>query len=176
VRICYRRWELRDVESICQLLHDTWLNTYTPFIPQEDILEYLAEYHNGSAIRTYMENQNIVGFVAEVDETLAGYEKTFFHGEEKRLYVQQLYVLPHYQGAGLGKQLMVFAAEHAATFNLDRVWLGVMTENTKALLWYQNLGYQIVEKTPMAMGKSNVEHYVGYIPVAGINHLNDRKQ
>jgi ribosomal protein S18 acetylase RimI-like enzyme len=72
---------------------------------------------------------------------------------------------------GLGKQLMAFAADHAKTYDLDRVWLGVMVDNTAALLWYQNMGYQIIEKTPFTLGKTTVEHYIGFIPVADIFQL-----
>jgi diamine N-acetyltransferase len=175
MRISYRRWELKDVESIRQLLHDTWLDTYVKFIPYEDILEYLNEHYSADIIRSFFDDRYIVGFVAEVDGAVAGYEKTFYNQEEKRLYVQQLYILPRYQGWGLGKQLMVFAADHAKTYDLDRVWLGVMGDNTAALLWYQNMGYQVREKTPFTLGKTTVEHYIGFVPVADIFQLNKKK-
>jgi len=175
VRISYRRWELKDIESIRQLLYDTWLDTYAEFIPREDILEYLKGYYNGDILRSFVDDQNVVGFVAEVDGAIAGYEKTFYNREEKRLYVQQLYILPRHQGLGLGKQLMAFAADHAKTYDLDRVWLGVMVDNTAALLWYQNMGYQIIEKTPFTLGKTTVEHYIGFIPVADIFQLSEKK-
>jgi len=175
MRISYRRWELKDVESIRQLLHDTWLDTYAEFIPCDDILEYLEGYYNEDVLRSFFADQNIVGFVAEVDGAVAGYEKTFFDRKEKRLYVQQLYVLPRYQGSGLGKQLMAFAADHAQTYDLDCVWLGVMVNNTAALLWYQNMGYQIIEKTPFKLGKTMVDHYIGYVPVSEIFQLCEKK-
>ncbi len=175
MRISYRRWELMDVESIRQLLHDTWLDTYAEFIPREDILEYLEEYYNEDILRSFFADKNIVGFIAEVDGVVAGYEKTFYNRKENRLYVQQLYILPRYQGSGLGKQLMAFAADHARTYDLDRVWLGVMVNNMTALLWYQNMGYQIMEKTPQTLGKTTVEHYIGYVPVADIFKLCEKK-
>jgi ribosomal protein S18 acetylase RimI-like enzyme len=70
---------------------------------------------------------------------------------------------------------MAFAADHAKTYDLDRVWLGVMVDNTAALLWYQNMGYQIIEKTPFTLGKTSVEHYIGFIPVADIFQLSEKK-
>jgi len=175
VRISYRRWEMKDVESIRKLLHDTWLDTYGTFIPREDILDYLSGHYSGDIVRSFFDDQDVVGFVAEVDGTIAGYEKTSYHQEEKRLYVQQLYILPRYQGLGLGKQLMAFAADHAKTYDLDCVWLGVMVDNTAALLWYQNMGYQIIEKTPFTLGKTKVEHYIGFVPVTDIFRLSEKK-
>jgi ribosomal protein S18 acetylase RimI-like enzyme len=115
-----------------------------------------------------MENEHIVGFVSDVDGEVVGCERTFFHQEENRLYVHQLYVLPEYQGYGIGKQLMIFAGERAKTFNLDRVWLGVMVDNTPALLWYQKMGYKISERIPFVMGKTSVDHYIGFVLVDDI--------
>ena len=151
------------------------MDTYAEFIPQEDILEYLNEHYNADVMRSFFDDQNVVGFIAEVDSAVAGYEKTFYNQEEKRLYVQQLYILPRYQGLGLGKQLMAFAADHAKTYDLDRVWLGVMVDNTAALSWYQNMGYQVIEKTPFTLGKTTVEHYIGFVPVADIFQLSEKK-
>lgn len=174
MRIAYRRWNVEDAGSIHRLLYETWIDTYSEIIPRDDMLEYLEEHYDERALQTYIQDEHFVGFVAEVDGVLAGYEKTFYNEEEKRLYVQQLYILPKYQGLGLGKQLMTFAAEHAKTYGLDCVWLGVMVDNTTALLWYKNMGYQIVEKTPFTMGKSKVDHYIGYVPSAGI--FNPKKE
>ena len=165
MKITYRRWQLNDVEHINRILRETWLDAYAHFIPPDDLLSYLDEHYNLDALKKLIEDPNSVGFIAEVSDSAAGYEKTFYNKEEKRLYVHQLYILPQYQGLGLGKQLMKFAAERAKTFDLDRVWLGVMVDNTPALLWYQKMGYQIVEKEPFTMGKTTVDHYIGYVPV-----------
>ncbi len=168
MRITYRRWTQEDAVHIHQILHDTWLDAYSGFIPREDILGYLDKHYHLDAIKNFVENEDTVGFIADVDGVLAAYEKTFYNKEEKRLYVHQLYVLPQFQGLGLGKQLMAFAAERAETFNLDCVWLGVMVDNTSAVLWYQKMGYQITEKTPFVMGKTTVDHYIGFVPVKDI--------
>jgi diamine N-acetyltransferase len=175
MRISYRRWELKDVDNIRQLLHDTWIGTYSEFVPREDINEYLEGYYSQDILHSFFIDKNVVGFIAEVDGEVAGYEKTFYNREENRLYVQQLYILPRYQKSGLGKQLITFAAEHAQTFDLDRIWLAVMVKNTPALLWYQNMGYQIMDKTPFTLGKTKVEHYVGYVPVADIFQFCENK-
>jgi ribosomal protein S18 acetylase RimI-like enzyme len=175
VRINFRRWNMNDIESVRNLLHETWMKTYAGFIPGEDITSYLDEHYHRDAFRTFVDDQHVVGFIADVDGKVGGYEKTFYNREEKRLYVQQLYILPRYQGLGLGKQLMTFAAEHAKTYDLDRLWLGVMVDNTAALLWYQNMGYQIVEKTPFLLGKTTVEHFIGFIPLDAIFRLNETK-
>ena len=156
---------MNDAENVHQILLRTWLDTYSDFVPREDILGYLGKNYHPDMLRQLLQNPGIVSYVAEVDDILTGYERTLYNDDEKRLYVQQLYILPEYQGLGLGKQLMVLAAERAITFNLDRVWLGVMVSNTSALEWYLKMGYQIVEKEPFNLEKTAVEHYIGFVPI-----------
>ena len=172
MRIIYRKWMLEDAENIRRILRETWLDAYSEFISHDDLLEYLDERYNLDTLKTFIEDPDIVGFIAEVDDIVAGYEKTFYNNEDRQLYVHQLYILPQYQGMGIGKQLMTFAAERAKTYNLDRIWLGVMVDNTPAFTWYQKMGYKVLEKAPIKIGKATVEHYIGYVPVDGI--LNDK--
>jgi len=176
MRITYRRWEPADVGGVRRILHDTWMDAYSAFIPAGDLIRYLDEHYDADALREFFEDPNVVGYVAVADNVLAGYARTYFHKDEQRLYVQQLYILPSFQGMGIGKQLMAFAADHAKTFSLDRVWLGVMVQNISALTWYQRMGYQITEKQPFTMGSTAVEHYVGYVPIDNIFALSAEKQ
>jgi ribosomal protein S18 acetylase RimI-like enzyme len=110
----------------------------------------------------------MIGFIAEYDDVIAGCEKTYYSEKENRLYVQQLYILPVYQNLGLGKKLMTSAAERAKSMDLDKIWLGVMMNNESAVMWYKNMGYEVVEKVPFTMGKTTVDHFIGCIPVGRI--------
>ena len=174
MKITFRRWEQTDAESVRVLLRETWLDAYGGFIPREDIFHYLEEHYSIEEVRLLMQDPDVAGFVAEVDGNIRGCEKTFYHREEKRLYVHQLYIHPEFQGLGLGKQLMLFAAERAKTMEQDRVWLGVMTENLPAISWYKKMGYQIVDQMPFTMGRTHVDHYIGYVTVQDIEAANSR--
>jgi ribosomal protein S18 acetylase RimI-like enzyme len=168
VNISYRLWTAQDIPSICSLLRETWLDAYSPFIPQEDILQYLDQQYQTETLQIIISDPRVVGFVAEVDGVLAAYEKTFFHQEEQRLYVHQLYVLPRFQSLGLGRRLMVFAGERALSLHQDQVWLGVMVQNDLAVRWYKKLGFEVVEQQPFTMGLTQVDHYIGFVPIAGL--------
>ena len=111
---------------------------------------------------------NVTGYVAEYDDVIAGYEKTYYSKKENRLYVQQLYVLSVYRNLGLGRNLMKSAGEQARSMGLDTIWLGVMAKNESAVAWYKKMGYEIVENAPFTMGKTTVDHFIGFIPVGRI--------
>ena len=82
--------------------------------------------------------------------------------------MHQLYILSVYQNLGLGKKLMKSAAELAQSMGLDKIWLGVMVKNEPAVSWYKKMGYEVVENAPFTMGKTTVDHYIGFVPFGRI--------
>lgn len=56
--------------------------------------------------------------------------------------VEMLFLDPKYFGYGIGKKLLTFAVDE---LNADKV--DVNEQNTKALKFYQNFGFEIVERT-----------------------------
>lgn len=158
-----RRWNLDDLSTIQDVLWKTWLDAYSHFIPEEDVKSYFTEHYDLDSLRTLFHNPMVDGFVAVYDEKVVGFMRTAREPEENRYYVSSLYVLPDYQGKGLGKELMKRAAQEAKAFKLDRVWIGVMVQNHQAVAWYATMGYKVVRNEPFKMGKSTVDHYIGYI-------------
>jgi ribosomal protein S18 acetylase RimI-like enzyme len=52
-------------------------------------------------------------------------------------YLDQLFVAPHYQGRGLGRQLLGFTRKHLP----DEILLRCVRENDKAWRWYEREGF-----------------------------------
>jgi ribosomal protein S18 acetylase RimI-like enzyme len=104
--------------------------------------------------------------MSEIDDKQAGWMKLYEDQAAKRFYISSLYVLPQYQGFGIGKKLLFNAEEMAVKSNYNKVWLGVMKDNIKALDWYQKIGFQFIEKEPFKMGETEVLHLIGYKIIA----------
>jgi ribosomal protein S18 acetylase RimI-like enzyme len=165
VKSTFRPWTTGDAAIIHDILRETWLDAYARYVPAKDLLGYLEQNHSPELIEKSVEDGDVAGFIAEVDGSAAGCIRTQLNKKEARLYVQQLYILPKYQGLGLGKKLMELAAERARSLGFDRVWLGVMEQNESALLWYKNMGYEIAETAPFSMGSTVVNHHIGFVPL-----------
>jgi ribosomal protein S18 acetylase RimI-like enzyme len=164
----YRPWTVDDIERVRTVLRETWLATYSAFIPEDDILHYLEEHYNAESLRTHIRDPRIHGILAAVDGHAAGFVRVLSDEQEHSVSVQQLYVLPAFQRAGIGRHLMMRAARHARTCGYDRIWLGVMVSNVSSVKWYKALGFQIVRQEPFTMGSTTVEHYIGFVPVTDI--------
>jgi ribosomal protein S18 acetylase RimI-like enzyme len=168
VSVNIRPWHQDDLEVVRYILWETWKDSYSNFIPVDDLLVYFNENYTSKKLEEQYNDTKAVGFVAEYDDVIAGYEKTFYSEKENRLYVHQLYILSVYQNLGLGRKLIMSAAERAQSMGLDKIWLGVMIKNEPAIAWYKKMGYEVVENVPFTMGKTTVDHFIGFIPVGKI--------
>ncbi len=114
------------------------------------------------------------GFIAETDDQIAGYARLFFSRDENRLYVSSLYLLPDFQGQGMGKRLLDAAEGYAAEKGVDELWIGVMVKNRQALVFYRKVGFQFVREEPFTMGKTTVSHLIGYKKLGRNTLLNQK--
>jgi ribosomal protein S18 acetylase RimI-like enzyme len=158
-----RPWVEADLASIRRVTWETWLETYASFIPLEDLRSYFERQYDLPSLTAFFRAENAGGFVAEWGGAIAGYARTHIGREDNRFYVASLYVLPGMQGRGLGTRLLSAAdllarGRHGA----DRIWLGVMEQNVRTVEWYERTGFQFVEQAPFTMGKTTVNHLIGY--------------
>ena len=154
-----------DLEAVQRVLLETWLDAYSSFIPRSDLESYFENHYNLDALTKLMATEGVDGLLAEVNGEVVGFARTTYDKAESRFTVTSLYVLPQHQGEGLGQQLLESAERIAARHGADSVWLGVMEQNTRALEWYQRIGFTFVEVAPFVMGSTTVPHLIGYRPL-----------
>lgn len=165
MQLVYRQWKEIDLPAIHNLLLETWLDAYASFIPESDLISYHRATYNITALQAMFHESGMNGFVADSDRSLVGYVRTRVAHDENRFYVPSLYILPHFQGKGIGRSLMTMAVDEAVFKGYDRIWIGIMEKNKEGLDWYRRFGYQIAEEAPFTMGKTTVNHYIGYVLV-----------
>ncbi len=159
--ITIRNWTREDFSIVKNILLTTWKNTYT-FIPEEDILTHFEKHYSEDRLIEILNDPFSKGIIAEVNSVPAGWLKLFEDYINKKFFVSSLYVLPEFQGYGLGKKLLNETYRIAKEKHFSRVWLGVMKQNVKSLEWYQNLGFIFEEEEPFQMGSTEVMHLIGY--------------
>ena len=159
--ITIRNWTREDFSIVKNILLTTWKNTYK-FIPEEDILTHFEKHYSEDRLIEILNDPFSKGIIAEVNSVPVGWLKLFEDLINKKFFVSSLYVLPEYQGFGLGKKLLNEAYRIAKEKHFPKVWLGVMKQNVKSLDWYKNLGFVFDEEEPFQMGKTQVMHLIGY--------------
>ena len=169
-----RPWQKTDLPSIRRITWQSWVSTYSSFIPEGDLKSYFDIHYSEASLLSIFDDPLAQGFIAEMGDYIAGYIRLSFSRDESRLYVPSLHVLPDFQGQGVGRRLLDAAEGYAAEKRTDRLWIGVMVKNTQALVLYRKVGFQFVREEPFTMGETTVSHLIGYKKLGGSTFLNQK--
>ncbi len=72
-----------------------------------------------------------------------------------KLYLDQLFVVPAYQGRSLGRRLLAFTRTHLP----DEIFLRCVRENEKAWRWYEREGFVFETEAVEPMTGFAMKHY-----------------
>ena len=158
----YRPLEHKDIPQVQKTLLHTWIDSYSAFIPNKDIQWYLQNTYSESYFLALLGEKQTWSYIAEVQEHIVGYARAHINDDEQRLYMSSLYVLPEFQGQGIGTSLLTIIENEALQQSYTTIWLGVMTQNVPSLTWYKKLGFLFVEEAPFRMGETTVNHLIGF--------------
>ena len=156
-----RNWTKEDFQTVRNILLVTWKDAYH-FIPEKDIITHLDNFYSETKLLELFNDHKTNGILAEIENKPVGWMKLFDDQLAEKFFISSLYVLPEFQGYGIGRKLLLKAEETASKLKHDKVWLGVMKDNVKTLEWYRKIGFQFVEEEPFKMGKTEVLHLIGY--------------
>lgn len=141
-----RLTKVNDAEGVFNVQKMTWLDVYPNEkygVKRQDIAKrFIDEEKFIAKIRKKIEcnGKNTCGWVVELDSKIVGFS-TSYKEKEKDL-VGAVYVLPGYQGQGIGKILL----QKILDFFKDskEIWLEVATYNENAINFYHKSGFHIV--------------------------------
>jgi ribosomal protein S18 acetylase RimI-like enzyme len=139
-----RTASVRDIDRVRPVLVDTWHNTYDDIYSAEIVNDICETWHSVDTIKANIDERNAEYVVADSGEAIGGmaYVKgpKSDVGSEGIAYLSQLYVLPEFQGQGIGCDLM---DEVEASFPEAKLMrLGVDARNVKAVGFYEHFGYK----------------------------------
>ncbi len=150
-----------DFTEIEKLLKETWLKTYD-FIPINVLLEHLENHYSVQKIDELFSNPLYYCYTVLNEDSVIGWMKLYDNKIEKKFYLSSLYIHPDFQGSGIGKELIQIAEQKAVELNYSYIWVGVMEQNINAMNWYKKLGFNFVDDEPFVMGKTSVNHFIGF--------------
>jgi ribosomal protein S18 acetylase RimI-like enzyme len=134
----------RDIPTISQLLGQVWHDTYDNIYGVEKVNEVTAQWHSKSALERNLKLPASEFLVADDGKTIAG---TAFASqiEPKTAKLHQLYILPEFQGKGVGKLLLEEIED--SFFEVQNLVLEVEELNEPAIRFYKKYGYRQTGKT-----------------------------
>ena len=148
-----RRAESGDAEAITKVHDASWRYAYDGMIPPRELARIIARRGPRWWDRAIRKGTAIL--VIEVGGAICGYA-TFGPNRARNLVqkgeIYEIYLLPEYQGVGLGTRLFLSARRELARFGFDSVVVWALADNDGACQFYRNAGGRKVARASERFG------------------------
>ncbi len=146
-----------DIRLFCQ---SVWVQTYALDGLLKSFTEFLDEQFSIDKLHREIEQQQIL--LARTPENGIAAIAIFNKASKE---VETFYVLSHFQNQGLGKRMM----QALIGQGMPDMWLTCWEHNTKAIVFYERLGFKPVSETFFEL---NEQHHRNIIfELSSENHL-----
>lgn len=147
--------ETGDVEGITAVHDASWRYAYEGLIPAKELARMIAR--RGPRWWSRAIRRGTAVLVLEVGGTIAGYA-TYGPNRARDLKqkgeIYEIYLLPEYQGVGLGTQLFLAARRELGRHGYDTTVVWALADNEPACRFYRNAGGRRVARSTEQFGKT----------------------
>lgn len=149
-----------DIPLIIDLARRTWPTAYADVLSTEQIDNILMRIYCEENLRREMAEGHRF-WVADVDGIAMGFASGYREGAA--VWLKKLYVLPQYQGRGVGRVLMTAVVE--AFSPVEEIRLLVNSGNRSAQAFYARCGFSKAGEVPVQMGDYRFTDFVFCKPI-----------
>ncbi len=149
------REELASLQEISRL---TFVETFTASNTAADMARYLDENVSTPQLAKELADPESVFFFALSGDTVVGYLKLNTGNaqtelkDQDGLEIERIYVLQAYHGRKIGQVLYEKSVQVALAQKRTYIWLGVWEHNTKAIGFYNKLGFVAFDQHIFRLG------------------------
>ena len=136
--------EVDEVHEIKQVLSETWIDTYGPFLPVEVIQKVTSLWHSPETLAAEIENERVFFHVAKDEHGAIVGLLTAGRPTDDIISIGRLYVLPGSQRQGIGGMLLNACV--AAFPGVRTLRLEVEAQNQKGMAFYRKQGFREISR------------------------------
>lgn len=136
-----RRATLEDIWGIQQVAHEAWHVTYEHSMRPDTRANYLAEFYSEESLARSLVRDDVVLLVVEKQDEIIGFVQALPCVTDYE--ISRIYILPQYQGQGIGTQLL---ARLAVALPERHLWVIVEKHNRVALNFFQGQGFTVTRQ------------------------------
>ena len=141
-----------DIEPVCALAREIWLQHYPGIITVRQIEYMLAQRYSPDAIRKQLQTGEAWWDKLEVDGELCGFA-SYEHGVEARtMKLEKLYVHQLVRGKGYGAALIEHVAKAAMRQDMATLYLQVNKYNHGSVAAYLRTGFRVGKAVKLDIG------------------------
>jgi diamine N-acetyltransferase len=157
-----------DAGALAALAAVTFPLACPPSASPGDIAAHLANTLSEQHFRTYLDDPDVTILVIEAEGSLRGYSLLVNRPSADpdvssaltltpSVELSKCYVHPRHHGLGAAAELMHVSLQAAAATGAAGVWLGVNSQNARAIRFYRKSGFRKVGTKSFKLG-TTVEH------------------
>lgn len=129
-----------QIAATARLANEIWREHYTPIIGAEQVNYMIAKYQSPDAIRSQIDQNELVYYLLYVDRQPAGYFAIQIRPAE--VFLSKLYVSKSLRRHGLAGKAIDFVKNVAADNCLNKISLTINKNNRESLAAYEKLGFK----------------------------------
>jgi diamine N-acetyltransferase len=163
-----RKATMDDAGALAELAAVTFPLACPPSSSPEDIAAHLANTLSEGHFRSYVADPDITVLVIEAGGNLRGYSLLVNRPAPDpdvaaaltllpSVELSKCYVHPEHHGLGAAAELMLQSVKEATAAGAAGIWLGVNSQNARAIRFYEKSGYRKVGSKSFQLG-TTVEH------------------
>jgi ribosomal protein S18 acetylase RimI-like enzyme len=147
------RASMQDVQTITELLRETWHDTYASLLPKVAIETITSEWHAPELLAEQIQSPDIYFAIARDGGVVAGVITAQKQGDA--IVVARLYVRPEHQRRGIGRELL--ESSYRVFSDAQRVRLTVEADNRKGVAFYTKQRFREVARSSEEMSGARLE-------------------
>ncbi len=146
--IIIRKAAFSDAALIADLSRETFYDTFAAFNSAADMDLFMETQFSRELLMAELYLPLNHFYIAEEDGVVVGYTRLRENNNPpnleglQTLEIARIYAIKDYLGKGVGEQLMKHALLLAEQLGKEIVWLGVWTNNARAIRFYTRWGFE----------------------------------
>lgn len=159
MKLNYKVCTLADLDQLIQLSKLTFTKAFEKDNNPIDFQNYIERAFAKKTLKREITNTDTQFFFVQSEENVVAYFKLNVGRAQTDLKLndsmelERIYVLPEYQGAGLGERILSKVKEIALQQHKTMLWLGVWEKNERAIRFYQRQGFNKFATHPYFIGQ-----------------------
>lgn len=138
-----------DLKALLIFSKRTFFDAFYHLNKPEDMEAYATRFFTTAQLGQELSSPFSAFYFAQINNEIVGYIKLNYGKaqtdlqDSKTLEIERIYVSKFHQGKQVGRQLLSFAIQTAASKQLPYVWLGVWEHNKRAIKFYKQHGFEL---------------------------------
>lgn len=142
-----------EAAEVAEVHLASWQSAYRGIIPHQTLEKMIARRGDAWWQKAIAGGTHVI--VIDFNGVIVGYVTVGFNRASTLPHdgeIYELYLLPEYQGIGLGKQLFNNAQSVLAHYGMESIVAWVLEDNEPACLFYERLGGRVVARSTEMFG------------------------